>query len=322
MNSTYRQIYKKIKKYNTIVIARHVGADPDALGSSFGLKEAILSTFPTKNVYVVGASAAKFKYMGTMDKVTEIPNKELLIVLDTPDKKRVDGADPNKFECCIKIDHHPFVEEFADIEWIDEDASSTSQMIIELLLNTKLNLTEKSAIALFRGLVSDTERFLYSYTTVKTFRLVADLIEKTNLDFSNLYQAMYMRNMQEIKFYAYIMNNLTITENNFGYIKMDEDVLTEYGVDSATAGNMINNFNYIDEMIVWAFFSKDTVNNNIRCSIRSRGPIINDVAVSFGGGGHIYASGIKAESFEVVDEIIVELDELCKEYKNEQTKAE
>ena len=38
----FNQIYKQIKKYNKIVIARHIGADPDALGSTLGLKEAIL----------------------------------------------------------------------------------------------------------------------------------------------------------------------------------------------------------------------------------------------------------------------------------------
>ena len=61
-NSKYRQIYKKIKKYNTIILARHVGPDPDALGSTFGLKESILATFPKKKVYVVGNGTAKFHY--------------------------------------------------------------------------------------------------------------------------------------------------------------------------------------------------------------------------------------------------------------------
>lgn len=42
----YKQIFKVIKKYDTIVIARHIGADPDALGSQFALKEIILKTFP------------------------------------------------------------------------------------------------------------------------------------------------------------------------------------------------------------------------------------------------------------------------------------
>ena len=50
----YKQIFKQIKKYDTIVIARHIGADPDALGSQFALKNIILELFPDKKVYTVG----------------------------------------------------------------------------------------------------------------------------------------------------------------------------------------------------------------------------------------------------------------------------
>ena len=42
MANIYRKIYKEIKKHKTIVITRHIGADPDALGSQFALKELIL----------------------------------------------------------------------------------------------------------------------------------------------------------------------------------------------------------------------------------------------------------------------------------------
>lgn len=41
----YKQIFKQIKKYDTIVIARHIGADPDALGSQFALKKYYSRTF-------------------------------------------------------------------------------------------------------------------------------------------------------------------------------------------------------------------------------------------------------------------------------------
>ena len=72
MNNMYKQIYKEIKKYNTIVIARHIGADPDALGSTLGLKEVILNTFPKKEVYAVGTSVSKFKYYGMLDRIDSI----------------------------------------------------------------------------------------------------------------------------------------------------------------------------------------------------------------------------------------------------------
>ena len=79
---------------------------------------------------------------------------------------------------------------------------------------------------------------------------------------------------------------------------------------------MINNFNYIEEVLVWAFFSVDKANDVIRGSIRSRGPIINEVASSFGGGGHIYASGVRIKDISDVDALVTALDNVCKEYKD------
>ena len=318
----YHQIYRKIKKFDTIVIARHVGPDPDALGSTLGLKDSIQATFPKKKVYAVGLGAAKFRYLGNVDKFDEnFYNNSLLIVLDTPDIKRVDGVDVSKFKYKIKIDHHPFIEKFCDIEIVDDTASSASQLVMELIFNTPLKMTKEAAKRLYIGLVADTERFLYKYTTPKTFRIVAKLIEKTGIDITELYPQFYNRSLTEIRFYAYLMANIQVTENKFGYLKLDDDVLGEYGVDAATAGNMINNFNNIEEIVAWAFFSHDKLNNNVRGSIRSRGPIINEIAADFGGGGHALASGVKLPSFERADELIEALDEACKKY-NEQHKKE
>ena len=46
----YKEIFKAIKAYNNIVIARHVGVDPDAMSSQIALKNSIKLTFPEKNV--------------------------------------------------------------------------------------------------------------------------------------------------------------------------------------------------------------------------------------------------------------------------------
>jgi phosphoesterase RecJ-like protein len=125
---------------------------------------------------------------------------------------------------------------------------------------------------------------------------------------------MYLRPIKDLKFQGYIMNNLTITDNGFGYIKLTNDILEQYGVDSSTPGNLINNFGFIDEIIAWGFFTEDIANDNIKGSIRSRGPIINEVLAPYGGGGHKLAAGVRAKTFDMVDEIITKLDEVCKEY--------
>lgn len=315
----FKKIYRKIKKYDTIVIARHVGPDPDALASQIALRDIILNTFPKKKVYAVGCPAFKFKYLGVLDKFTEDMYKNsLLIVVDVPDKSRVDGIDPNRFVDSIKIDHHPHIETFCHDEWIDSTASSASQMITEFVLNSKFRITKEAAEKLFIGIVADTNRFLFYYTTPKTFDLVSELIKKTNIDFTNLYENLYLRPMKEIKFQGYIANNFTITENGLAYILLTDDILTEFNVDAATAGNMVNNFNYIEEVITWAVFSVDKVNQTIRGSLRSRGPIINGIAASFGGGGHDYASGVRLKDENEVSEIVKKLDEACQEYRQKQ----
>ena len=312
----YKQILKQIKKYDTIVIARHIGGDPDAFGSAGGLKDIILSNFPNKKVYVVGTGASKFKYFGIVDKIPENVSNALLIVADTANKKRVDCIGVENFNYSIKIDHHPFVEKFCDIEIIDDTASSTSQMIIEFALECKLNIPYSAAEKLYMGVVGDTGRFMHSYTTTKTFDLVSTLIKKTKLNFTSLYEQMYLRSLNDYKFNAYITNNLVVTENKLAYIKLDKEVLKEYNVDASTAGNLIENFNNIEEILVIITCSEDVINNYIKCSIRSRGPIVNEAASKFNGGGHTLASGAKPKTFEEADELIKELDNVCKEYLN------
>jgi Exopolyphosphatase-related proteins len=319
--NNYKKIYNKIKKYDSIVIARHVGADPDALGSQIGLKEIILNTFPHKKVYAIGCPASKFKYLGRLDKIDEdVISESLLIVLDTPDKNRIDGATPSQFKDSIKIDHHPFIETTCNYEWVDEKASSASQMVVELTFNTKLKITKEAAEKLFVGIVADTNRFLFFYTTANTFDLVSKLIKETNIDFEELYENLYLRDIKDVKFGGYIADNLEITENGIAFIKIDSNTLKKYEVDAATAGNMVNNYNYIEDVYAWVIFSEDVRNGNIRGSIRSRGPIINDVASQFGGGGHIYASGVRLNDFDEADELVDALDQRCLEYKEETQK--
>lgn len=312
----YKKIYNEIKKYDTIVLARHIGPDPDALGSTLGLKEIIKATFPKKKVYAVGNPASKFRYLGELDKFSEdLYENALLIVTDTPDKARVDGVDPSKFKKSIKIDHHPFIERVCDIEWIDDTASSASQMIMELAFNTKLKMTKEAAEKLYIGLVADTNRFLFYYTTPKTFDLVSRLISETGLNFTELYDQLYMRSFKEVKFGGYIADNLKVTENGFAYLKIDQEVLDEYNVDAATAGNMVNNFNYIDKVYAWGIFSYDKQNNNIRGSVRSRGPVINTaISEKYNGGGHKFACGVRLTNFEETDRLIKDLDNACKQY--------
>ena len=312
----YKQVFEKIKEYDNVVIARHIGADPDALGSQFALKNIILELFPDKKVYAVGNPASRFKFFGSQDKIDNLnTNKSLCIVLDTPDIKRIDGADINNFEFVIKIDHHPIIDKYANIEIIDDNACSSSQLILEFVYENNIKLSKDSAEKLFLGIVGDTDRFLHDYTSPRTFELVTRLLKDTNIDFTKLYGYLYQRPIAEVRFEGYIYQNLTLTENGVAYVKLTDKLMKEYGVDSAAAGNMINDLKFVNEITVWVFLSEDIKSNLIRANIRSVGPYVNDIATKYGGGGHKYASGVKLKSWEEADKLIKDLDIITKEYK-------
>ncbi len=310
-----KRIYKTIKNYDKIVVARHIGVDPDAMASQIALKEAILSTFPDKQVFALGNGSAKFNYLGRLDKIPDNLDDALLIVVDTPDMKRIDLPTLKGYKEIIKIDHHPFVEKFSDLEYIDTNASSACEIIMHILEETKLECNRSIAEKLFLGLVSDSNRFLFNNTSSKTFEIVGRYMEKYKFDIADLYSNLYMRSIVEVKFQGFCQQIMEVTDNGLGSIILKDADLVKYGVDTAASGNMINNFNYISEVLVWVSVTEDLKNDIIRINIRSRGPEVNMIAEKYNGGGHKLASGARVKTFKEVDELLEDLDFVCKKYK-------
>lgn len=316
INSIIKKVYRKIKEYNKIVIARHIGPDPDAIASETALRDSIRLTFPEKEVVAIGLGVSKFKYYGMLDKIEPEKFKDcLLIVLDVPNLHRVDGINGLEYKEILKIDHHPAEDIKGPVDWTDDTSCSTCQMIAELILNSPLKLDTKIAGNLYLGIVSDSDRFLLSYTSAKTFEIVNKLLLKSKLEFASLYTYLYERSIDEVKFQGYLANNMIVTENGLGYIVIPGEVIKEYNVDLATPSNLINNFNFIKEVIAWTFITEDSKNKGYKVSIRSRGPIINETASKYNGGGHKYASGARLNNEEEINSFIQDLDNLCEEYK-------
>lgn len=144
--------------------------------------------------------------------------------------------------------------------------------------------------------------------------MVGELLEKYKIDFQKLYNRLYSKPLSELRLMGYIASNIRVTKNNFAYIHLDGDIIKSLGADVASASNMINDLNNVNEIICWMFSSRDEKNDMFRINIRSRGPVINELAMKYNGGGHKLASGIRTQDKAVIDIIIKELDNLCKEY--------
>ncbi len=313
-----KRIYNEIKKYNTIYIVRHIGPDPDAVASEIALKDSILYTFNTKKVYALGTGVSKFKYIGKLDKINNFDyENSLVITLDVPNISRIDGLELQKFKHVIKIDHHPFVESFKGIEYIDEKSSSTCEIILDLINNTKLKLNKEISSNLLIGIISDSNRFMFSPCDDKVLVKVADLIKKYKINMQELYSRIYMRPMSEVRLMGYIASNLKVTKNKLAYIILENDIVSSFNADASSASNMINDFNNIEEFVVWLFVTKDIKNDLFKINIRSRGPIINEIASHYHGGGHKYSSGARVKTEEELNNLINDLDNLCKNYNKD-----
>ena len=315
-NKMKKEILKKIEEFDTIVIARHIGADPDALGSSIGLKELILDNYPKKKVYTIGVYASKFKFMGKLDNIDNLDvSNALLFVLDTPNLIRIDGiTNINEFKYIIKIDHHPTIDKFGDISWVDTDSSSVCQMILEFAYSNNLKIKKECAEKLFTGVVSDTGRFLYDYTTPKTYELISRLLSDHKIDTSSIYSKLYSRSLDEVRLQGYIEENMTVTDNGYAYIILTDDIIKKYGDDTSYPGDIVSNLNNINEVLVWSIFTYDVKNNLIKVNVRSRGPEISKVLENYGGGGHPLASGVRLKDDSNIKNIIKDLDKICEKY--------
>ena len=129
---------------------------------------------------------------------------------------------------------------------------------------------------------------------------------------------MYERSINEEKFRAYLINNIEITENKFGFIFVSSEDLRKFNVEATSVSNQVNDFYFIKELICWMFVVYDERNSIYKANIRSRGPVINEVASKYKGGGHKFASGCRTTDYKVIEDLAKDLDKTCKEYFNEE----
>lgn len=310
------EILKLIICHERIIIHRHVRPDPDAIGSQGGLAEMIKTSFPEKEVYVVGEQYESLEFLNVMD---DIPNdyyeNALVIVCDTANQERISDNRYNLGNKLIKVDHHPNHDQYGDIIWVDTTASSTCELIYEFYLFGKDNglvLSDKAASLIFSGIVGDTGRFLYPSTNVKTFKYAADLLEY-NFDPTNLYDQLYNTKINVAHLQGYVMQNFEVLESGVAHLSIRKDLLEKYKVSVADASGLVSILGNIEGVLAWVFFVEE--DDQIRVRLRSRGPVINTIAQKYNGGGHPLASGATIYNWDETEAVINDLIEACSQYK-------
>lgn len=306
-------IQQAIEEYNRIIIHRHVRPDPDALGSQAGLSELIKASYPEKEVYVVGEDDPSLTFMVKMDEIEDhVFKNALIIICDTANTERIDDVRYKLGAKIIKIDHHPNVDPYGDLSWVDTNASSTSEMIYDFYLNAEgLTLNDTAARLLYGGIVGDTGRFLFPSTTKKTLQYAAELVTY-DFDRTKLYDGIYNVKDHIARMRGYILQNFTLDEDGLSVVKLTKDILEKFNVSPIETGQLVGTLGDIEGILTWVFFIEET--DQIRVRLRSKGPIINEVAAKYNGGGHPLASGASIYSWEDAQKVIQDLKQTLKKW--------
>lgn len=306
------RIRKIIEENNSIILVSHFNPDGDAYGSQMGLKDAIQTTYKNKKVYAVGSGLKQFfPLLGEMDDVSdEIIKESLIILLDANELYRFEDQRCMNGKQFMLIDHHIQSTKY-DFETglVNEQVSSTCEIVARFIKDSGMEITPKGANALFLGILTDTGRFQYSYNFAKMFEIVDYLCEK-GANPTSIYQKLNVLTETDLKIRQFIFSNIKV----FGkviYTHFTSEDLDKLNTSAIYALSNVNQIANIDKYPIWMIYVTYE-DGTVQFEMRSKNLFIQPVARSYGGGGHANAAGvtIKNCSQDTIDTIIKKLNEV------------
>nr|WP_027130136.1 bifunctional oligoribonuclease/PAP phosphatase NrnA [Gemella cuniculi] len=312
----YEEIFLKIKESDKIIIHRHERPDPDAYGSQGAMYQIIKTNFPEKTVITVGKDSPSLSFLFENSEVTEENYEDaLVIVTDTANFPRIDGKLFTKNNFLIKIDHHPPLDNYANINLVNTEVSSCSELIYNFYtyLNKKYNiiLNDEAAKLLYLGIVGDTGRFLFPNTSADTLKVASELI-RYNFNMSELLDKMEIIDDNLMRFRAFIFENYNVYQDGVAYLKITKEDMDKYEVDPGEVSTGVNLIRSLKGLYAWCFAIDE--GNKVRVRLRSKGPVINTLAEKYVGGGHPLASGATVKNWEEFDDLLDDLARVVSEY--------
>ncbi len=312
-----KKFYQKIEEFDRIVIYRHNKPDYDALGTQLGLVEFLKDNYPKKEVHYVGDDHVSLT--GRCFRSMEVLPREwfnepfLAIFVDTSKFDRVGLADEfesfKKAAYQIKIDHHPNVDPYGDLQIVDTSMAAAGELVADMLLLSEKKISKKSATELYKAIVGDSGRFLYDSVKTSTFETAKLLLEK-GLNLSKIYAEMYNQKLSDLEITAYVMKNYRVTPHGVAYYVLDDAALQKFHLPPERGKDNVNVFAHFDGIHAWCSITEDKKKGEWRVSIRSAKDSIEEVAMRHNGGGHAQASGCKIKSFDEVKNLLNDLDKL------------
>jgi bifunctional oligoribonuclease and PAP phosphatase NrnA len=302
-----RGVADAIRSNDRFVIATHENPDGDALGSMLATTLGLRSLGKDVVMYLSGVAPtpAEYSFLDLAGLTRQEPadiEERVLIAVDCANEQRigpettlVDGA-----KLVVDIDHHHDNSCFGAVNLIVAEASSTSEIVRDVLGEFDVVLTPEIAAALYVGLVTDTGRFQYTNTTPKSLRLAAELVE-AGADVHGIFRHVYESlQFAKLKLLARALERAQLFEGGrlvVSYLLKDD--FGDVGAEEPYSEGIIDYLRAVEgsEMVALIREPPRDEGPARRISLRSSHDEVDVSAIArkAGGGGHRQAAGFSSE---------------------------
>jgi phosphoesterase RecJ-like protein len=310
-------VAEALQRHDRFLVVTHENPDGDALGSMLALTLGLRTLGKDVVMYVAGDAPlpGEYLFLELDDLRRELPDdleERVLVAVDCASERRI-GPDPEPLKRArevIDIDHHHDNTRFGAVNMIVADASSTAEIVRDVLRALDVPLTPAMAEPLYVGLVTDTGRFQYANTTPKAFRLAAELVE-SGADVHGVFRQVYETvQFAKLKLLARALDHAQLYEG--GRLVISYLVQDDYGAVGAEEPYSEGIIDYLrsvegSEMVALIREPPREDGPPRRVSLRSSHDEIDVSAIArkWGGGGHRQAAGFSADaSIEEIAEAI------------------
>lgn len=309
-----KDVLKNNIKFSIFV---HENPDCDALGAASALVESL--KLAKKNAKIFGLNKDIVDKYGDIFNLSVEPihlpyiENSVCIIVDTANKKRVlNFNDEFKFKTIIRIDHHIFVEKIGDIEWVDENASATCEIVGWLLLSNKLPINTNVINYLYAGLLTDTGKFMFPSVSQSTYELLAEF-SSIGFDKQKIQDKLFINNLNSMKLDNKLRRMIKIDESGFAYIVVNKNKSIKLGANNLH--DKVWLLSNIKEIKIWFYIYYNSDTNCWKGSLRSREYDINQIAKKYNGGGHLLASGFKLNNKNEIKDLIIDIKKVLNNEK-------
>jgi phosphoesterase RecJ-like protein len=297
-----------IRSHDRFVVTSHDNPDGDAVGSLLAMQLA-LGELGKDSVMVLGGPARlpdEYRFLdlegrGLLHEAPADTGARVLVALDCAQESRiVETRLLEEAMLTVNVDHHHDNTRFGDVDLVVEDASSTAEVLADLLSDLDVTLTPQIAEALYTGVVTDTGRFQYSNTTPRALRLAAELVE-AGADVSKVFVEVYESTpFPKLKLLARALDRATeLADGRIVVSELRREDFDAAGADEPYSEGIIDHLRSVDGAELVALVRELPVEAAAarKGSLRSHpgGVDVSAIARSFGGGGHKRAAGFSTD---------------------------